>query len=116
MLDTQAVAVVAHDAGGAVILASYIRRKNLNFLPVLAGPATSIFQDRFGLFVQFLFSKHFSLALGPSPAPVKPILSMRQFFKQEHVASSLLHILIIGLIILIDLSGMGYMLTLTRSG
>lgn len=42
------VAVVAHDAGGAAILASYVAQKKLDALFVLDGPAELIFQQRLG--------------------------------------------------------------------
>lgn len=41
------VAVVAHDAGGAAILASYVEQEGLDALFVLAGPAEKIFRERF---------------------------------------------------------------------
>jgi hypothetical protein len=39
--------VVAHDAGGAEILASYVRRNQLNCGFVLEGPAVKVFQQKF---------------------------------------------------------------------
>jgi hypothetical protein len=42
------VAVVAHDAGGAEILASYVAQEGIDALFVLAGPAEQIFRRRFG--------------------------------------------------------------------
>lgn len=41
------VAVVAHDAGGAAILASCVKQEGLDALFVLAGPAEKIFRERF---------------------------------------------------------------------
>ena len=41
------VAVVAHDAGGAAILASYVAQEGLNALFVLAGSGAKIFRERF---------------------------------------------------------------------
>ena len=42
------IAVVSHDAGGAEILSSYVRRAGLNCLYVLEGPAHKIFQRKLG--------------------------------------------------------------------
>jgi hypothetical protein len=42
------VAVVAHDAGGAAILASYVAQEKVDALFVLDGPAELIFQQRLG--------------------------------------------------------------------
>jgi hypothetical protein len=42
------VAVVAHDAGGAEILSSYVKEKALNGLYVIAGPAIKIFTQKVG--------------------------------------------------------------------
>lgn len=42
------VAVVAHDAGGAAILASYVAQEGVDALFVLAGPAEPIFRQRLG--------------------------------------------------------------------
>lgn len=40
--------VVAHDAGGAEVLASYVARSGLECIYVLAGPAVAVFQRRIG--------------------------------------------------------------------
>ena len=40
--------VVSHDAGGAEILSSYVRRHNLDCLYVLEGPALKIFERKLG--------------------------------------------------------------------
>ncbi len=42
------IGVVAHDAGGAHILASYISRKHLDALIVAQGPAVQVFRERLG--------------------------------------------------------------------
>jgi len=42
------VAIVAHDAGGAEILASYVAQNNINCKLVLDGPAVNVFKRRFG--------------------------------------------------------------------
>ena len=42
------VAIVAHDAGGAEILASYVAQNNINFKLVLEGPAVNVFKRRLG--------------------------------------------------------------------
>lgn len=42
------VTIVAHDAGGAAILASYVEQEDLNALFVLDGPAKKVFQERLG--------------------------------------------------------------------
>jgi len=42
------VAVVAHDAGGAAILASYVAQEKVDALFVVDGPAELIFQQRLG--------------------------------------------------------------------
>lgn len=42
------VCIVAHDAGGAEILASYVARNELDSLFVLAGPAIAVFERRIG--------------------------------------------------------------------
>jgi hypothetical protein len=42
------VGIVAHDAGGAEILASYVQQENLDCLFVLGGPAEQIFRHRIG--------------------------------------------------------------------
>jgi len=42
------VCIVAHDAGGAEILASYVARNQLDSLFVLAGPAITVFERRIG--------------------------------------------------------------------
>jgi len=45
---TGSVAVVAHDAGGAAVLASYVKQEGIVACFVLAGPAKQIFKDRCG--------------------------------------------------------------------
>lgn len=45
------IAVVSHDAGGAEILASYIRRAGLDCQLVLDGPAERVFERKLGAFV-----------------------------------------------------------------
>jgi hypothetical protein len=40
--------VVAHDAGGAEVLSSYVRRNGVDGLFVLAGPALTVFQHKLG--------------------------------------------------------------------
>jgi len=40
------ILVVSHDAGGAQILSSYIKKKNLNCHYLLSGPATEIFRSK----------------------------------------------------------------------
>ena len=45
---TRPVAVVAHDAGGASILASYVKQKRVDALFVLAGPAEQKFREQLG--------------------------------------------------------------------
>ncbi len=40
--------IVSHDAGGAEVLSSYVKRKNLNCFYVLGGPAISIFERKLG--------------------------------------------------------------------
>ena len=42
------IAVVSHDAGGAEVLSSYVRRSGLECLFVLAGPARKIFERKLG--------------------------------------------------------------------
>lgn len=42
------IAVISHDAGGAEVLSSYVRRLNLNCLFVLDGPALGIFKRKLG--------------------------------------------------------------------
>lgn len=42
------VAIVAHDAGGAEILASYVAQNNIRCKLVLEGPAVNVFNRRFG--------------------------------------------------------------------
>ncbi len=42
------IAAVSHDAGGAEILSSYVRRSGLECLFVLAGPARKIFERKLG--------------------------------------------------------------------
>lgn len=42
------IAVVAHDAGGAAILANYVAQEKVDALFVLAGPAVEIFRQRLG--------------------------------------------------------------------
>jgi len=42
------IVVVCHDAGGAEILSSYVRRSGLDYLYVLAGPARKIFERKLG--------------------------------------------------------------------
>lgn len=42
------VAIVAHDAGGAEILASYVAQNNIRYKLVLEGPAINVFKRRFG--------------------------------------------------------------------
>lgn len=42
------VAIVAHDAGGAEILASYVAQNNIRCKLVLDGPAVNVFKRRFG--------------------------------------------------------------------
>jgi len=41
------VAIVAHDAGGAEILASYVAQNNIRYKLVLEGPAVNVFKRRF---------------------------------------------------------------------
>lgn len=40
--------VVAHDAGGAEIISSYLRQNKLEFVACLEGPAVSVFHRKFG--------------------------------------------------------------------
>ncbi|MBM9577332.1 hypothetical protein JWG45_09225 [Leptospira sp. 201903070] len=42
------IAIVSHDAGGAEVLSSYIKKYPGNYLFVLDGPAVSIFQKKIG--------------------------------------------------------------------
>ena len=42
------ICIVAHDAGGAEILSSYVRGQNRQFIYVLAGPAQQIFERKLG--------------------------------------------------------------------
>src|SRR3989338_8604235 len=42
------ILVVAHDAGGAEILSSYVRQKKLDCIYSLSGPALKIFQQKLG--------------------------------------------------------------------
>jgi hypothetical protein len=44
----EAVAVVSHDAGGAEILSSYVRRQGLHPMLVLEGPAKKVFERKLG--------------------------------------------------------------------
>ena len=46
------VTVVAHDAGGAAILASYVKQERIDALFVLAGPAEKVFRQRFNTDIQ----------------------------------------------------------------
>lgn len=46
--DPRPVAIVAHDAGGAEVLSSYLRRRSLNAVYALAGPAVGIFARKLG--------------------------------------------------------------------
>lgn len=48
MNNTAIVAIVAHDAGGAEILASYVAQNNIRCKWVLEGPAVNVFKRRFG--------------------------------------------------------------------
>lgn len=42
------IAVVSHDAGGAEILSSYLKKYDLDFICVLEGPARKIFERKLG--------------------------------------------------------------------
>jgi len=42
------IAVISHDAGGAEILSSYVRKKRLDCIFVLDGPARKIFESKLG--------------------------------------------------------------------
>ena len=42
------ISIVAHDAGGAEIVSSYIKQKGLDCLYSLGGPALSIFKRKLG--------------------------------------------------------------------
>ena len=42
------IAVISHDAGGAEILSSYVRQRDLDCLFVLEGPASKIFERKLG--------------------------------------------------------------------
>lgn len=42
------LAIVSHDAGGAEVLSSYVRREQLDCLYALAGPAQKIFERKLG--------------------------------------------------------------------
>ena len=48
MNDSIIVAVISHDAGGAEVLSSYVRRQGLHCLYVLQGPARKVFERKFG--------------------------------------------------------------------
>ncbi|MFZ2405852.1 MAG: hypothetical protein WAW41_11990 [Methylobacter sp.] len=48
MNNTGIVAIVAHDAGGAEILASYVAQNNIRCKLVLEGPAVNVFKRQFG--------------------------------------------------------------------
>lgn len=43
------VAIVAHDAGGAEIISSYVRQRNLNCVYSITGPAQQIFEHKLGI-------------------------------------------------------------------
>lgn len=47
-MNNQSVAIVAHDAGGAEMLASYVAHNNVNCKLVLEGPAVNVFKRRLG--------------------------------------------------------------------
>jgi hypothetical protein len=47
-VNNRSVAIVAHDAGGAEILASYVAQNNVNCKLVLEGPAVNVFKRRLG--------------------------------------------------------------------
>ena len=47
-MNNRSVAIVAHDAGGAEILASYVAQNNVNCKLVLEGPAVNVFKRRLG--------------------------------------------------------------------
>ena len=42
------IGVVAHDAGGAEFISSYLRRNKLDFICHLDGPARAVFARKFG--------------------------------------------------------------------
>jgi hypothetical protein len=46
--DIKRVAIVAHDAGGAEILASYVAQNSVEYKLALDGPAVNVFKRRFG--------------------------------------------------------------------
>ena len=48
MIDTKKITVVSHDAGGAELLSSYVRRNKLNVSFVLDGPAVKIYERKLG--------------------------------------------------------------------
>jgi hypothetical protein len=56
------VAIIAHDAGGAEILASYIAQNNLECRFVLDGPAKNIFSRRFGAIELFTLEKAIAIS------------------------------------------------------
>jgi hypothetical protein len=41
------VAVICHDAGGAVIISTWLQKNNVKFIPVLKGPARKLFKQKF---------------------------------------------------------------------
>lgn len=43
------IAVISHDAGGAEIISSFVRKNNLVCFYVLSGPAVKIFEDKLGV-------------------------------------------------------------------
>lgn len=49
MNSTKLVAIVAHDAGGAEILASYVAQSRITGRFILAGPAVNVFRRRLGM-------------------------------------------------------------------
>ncbi len=48
LIKSSKIALVSHDAGGAEILSSYVRRQNLDCHYVLDGPARKIFENKLG--------------------------------------------------------------------
>jgi hypothetical protein len=62
MLSAEPVAVVSHDAGGAEILSSYVRRQGLDACFALAGPALAIFERKLGPIVNLAPSEAISRA------------------------------------------------------
>ena len=64
MIQVGKIGIVAHDAGGAEIISSWIRRNHRDHVAVLGGPAENIFHKKTQLFLKGVLMMPLTAAAG----------------------------------------------------